>query len=143
MAEQKKLDFETFEKENKDIIEFKQINATAYNQLILYKTFLDQAQNLDENVKKSLEEKVNDLTEKAKVELKEADKKVTDYVTNLVKATFVFHKDVIETPNNFDCKVDTLRKLLNLIGGSLNAEMIFNLTKVLWIDNGTFCACDK
>ena len=52
--DEKKLDFETFEKENKEIIEFKQITATNYNQLILYKTFLDQAQNIDENIKKAL-----------------------------------------------------------------------------------------
>lgn len=143
MAEEKKLNYETFEKENKEFVEFKQINATAYNQLILYKTFLDQAKNIDENVKKSLEEKIITLTEKAKLEVKEADKKVTDYVTNLIKAIYAFHKDVVETPNNFDCKVNTLRKILNVVGGQLNAELIFNLVKVLWIDNGTFCACEK
>ena len=141
--DKKKLDFETFEKENKEIIEFKQITATNYNQLILYKTFLDQAQNVDENIKKALEEKVKVLTEGAQKEIKEEDKKVTDYVTKLVEATFKFHHDIIETPSNFDCKVNTLRKVLNIVGGNLNAELIFNLVKVLWIDNGTFCACDK
>lgn len=143
MSEQKKLDFETFEKEYKDIVEFKQITATNYNQLILYKTFLDQAQNLDENIKKELEEKVKTLTQGAQEEVKEADKRVTEYVTNLVKAIFEYHKEVVETPNNFDCKVNTLRKILNVVGGGLNAELIFNLVKVLWIDNGTFCACEK
>ena len=142
--DEKKLDFETFEKENKEIIEFKQITATNYNQLILYKTFLDQAQNVDENIKKALEEKVKVLTQGAQEEVKQADKKVTEYVTKLVEATFKFHHDIIETPSNFDKQVDTLRKVLNVIGGNLNAELIFNLVKILWIDNtGTFCACDK
>ena len=144
MAEEKKLNFETFEKEYKDIIEFKQITATNYNQLILYKTFLDQAQDIDENTKKTLEEKVKVLTEGAQKEVKEADKKVTEYVTNLVKATYEFHKDITETPSNFDCKVNTLRKILNVVGSNLNAELIFNLVKVLWIDDaGTSCACDE
>lgn len=144
MAEEKKLDFETFEKENKEIIEFKQITATNYNQLILYKTFLDQAQNLDKNTRKILEEKVEALTKGAQEEVKAADKKVTEYVTNLVKATYEFHHDIVEMPSNFDCKVDTLRKVLNVVGSNLNAELIFNLVKVLWIDNkGTFCSCDK
>ena len=144
MTEEKKLNFETFEKEYKDIIEFKQITATNYNQLILYKTFLDQAQDISKDTKKVLEEKVKVLTEGAQKEVKEADKKVTEYVTNLVKATYEFHKDVTETPNNFDCKVNTLRKILNVVGSQLNAELIFNLVKVLWIDDaGTSCTCNK
>ena len=144
MAEEKKLNFETFEKEHKDVIEFKQITATNYNQLILYKTFLDQAKDIDENTKKTLEEKIKVLTQGAQEEVKEADKKVTEYVTNLVKATYEFHKEVIETPSNFDKQVNVLRKLLNVIGSQLNAELIFNLVKVLWIDNtGVFCNCDK
>ena len=134
MAEEKKLDFETFAKEYKDILEFKQIEATSYNQLILYKTFLDQAKNLDETVKKNLEEKVKVLTEGAQKEIKEADKKVTDYVTKLVEATYKFHHDIIETPSSFDKQVNTLRKVLNVVGGNLNAELLFNLVKVLWID---------
>lgn len=134
MAEEKKLDFETFAKEYKDILEFKQIEATSYNQLILYKTFLDQAKNLDETIKKNLEEKVKVLTEGAQKEIKEADKKVTDYVTKLVEATYKFHHDIIETPSSFDKQVNTLRKVLNVVGGNLNAELLFNLVKVLWID---------
>ena len=134
MTEEKKLDFETFAKEYKDILEFKQIEATSYNQLILYKTFLDQAKDIDETIKKNLEEKVKVLTEGAQKEIKEADKKVSDYVTKLVEATYKFHHDIIETPNNFDKQVNTLRKLLNVIGGNLSAELIFNLVKVLWID---------
>lgn len=134
MAEEKKLDFETFAKEYKDILEFKQIEATSYNQLILYKTFLDQAKNLDETVKKNLEEKVKVLTEGAQNEIKEADKKVTDYVTKLVEATYKFHHDIIETPSSFDKQVNTLRKVLNVVGMQLNAELIFSLVKVLWID---------
>lgn len=134
MAEEKKLDFETFAKEYKDILEFKQIEATSYNQLILYKTFLDQAKNLDETIKKNLEEKVKVLTEGAQKEIKEADKKVTDYVTKLVESTYKFHHDIIETPSNFDKQVNTLRKVLNVVGGNLNAELLFNLVKVLWID---------
>ena len=134
MTEEKKLDFETFAKEYKDILEFKQIEATSYNQLILYKTFLDQAKNLDETIKKNLEEKVKVLTEGAQKEIKEADKKVTDYVAKIVEATYKFHHDVIETPSNFDKHVNTLRKVLNVVGGNLSAELIFNLVKVLWID---------
>lgn len=134
MAEEKKLDFETFAKEYKDILEFKQIEATSYNQLILYKTFLDQAKNLDETIKKNLEEKIKVLTEGAQKEIKEADKKVTDYVTKLVEATYKFHHDIIETPSSFDKQVNTLRKVLNVVGGNLNAELLFNLVKVLWID---------
>lgn len=143
MAEEKKLDFETFEKEYKDVIEFKQITATNYNQLILFKTFLDQAKDIDENTKKILEEKTKVLTQGAQEEVKEADKKITDYVTTLVKSVYEFHKPVIETPSNFDKQVNILRKVLNVVGSQLNAELIFNLVKVLWIDNGTFCACEK
>ena len=134
MAEEKKLDFETFAKEYKNILEFKQIEATSYNQLILYKTFLDQAKDIDETIKKNLEEKIKILTEGAQKEIKEADKKVTDYVTKIVEATYKFHHNVIETPSNFDKQVNTLRKILNVIGGNLSAELIFNLVKVLWID---------
>ena len=144
MAEEKKLNFETFEKEYKDVIEFKQITATNYNQLILYKTFLDQAQDIDRNTKKALEEKTKVLTEGAQKEVKEADQKITEYVTTLVKSIYQFHHDIVETPSNFDKQVNILRKILNVVGSNLNAELIFNLVKVLWIDNaGTFCACDK
>lgn len=132
------LDYEQFIK-NFKLVEFKQITAKSYEQLILIKSFLEQNkkfQVLSKSTINELEKKCEDLTVDAEKEVKEADMNVNNWVTNLVTNIFEFHKPIFAFPEDKEfipnC-VNKIRRLCNILGGGLDPEMIFHLTKIIFI----------
>lgn len=133
------LTFADFVKNNKSVIELKQPQANSYQKLLTCKAVEDQTKDIgfSESWNKELAEKINSLKPTAEEELKVASEKINEYLFNLIKAIFEYHHPVMEMPKDEYIKkcVQTIRGLIAAGGGQLEAECVFNMVKVLYINN--------
>lgn len=132
------LTFEDFASKNKSLLQMKQSKAENYQKLLTAKAVKEQTGELgfSDTWKKELDSKIDELQPKATEELKEASENVNKYLQSLVEAIFVYHQTVIETPKDEyikDC-ANTIRALIAAGGGQLDAEFVFNATKILFIN---------
>lgn len=128
------LSFEEFKKKYENLITFKQIDAVNYKNLVTLKAIQEQAAelNFSDAWKKEIEDKFKSLEEIAKEEVKQAGAKVGEYIKKLIEATFEFHKPVCSIIYNDE----VFKKVKELVTftGQLEAEFIFNVTKILYIN---------
>lgn len=132
------LTFADFADKNKSAIELKQPKAETYQKLLTVKAVEDQTKDFgfSDSWKKELTDKINEYKSIAEQELKNASENINQYLFTLVKAIFVYHHAVIEMPKDEyikDC-ANTIRALIAAGGGQLDAEFVFNATKILFID---------
>lgn len=132
------LTFADFIKNNKSVLELKQLDANNYKQLLTAKAIEDQTKEFgfSDVWKKELADKIAELQPKAEVELKDASENVNKYLYNLVKAIVEFHRPVIEMPKDAKIKelATTIRSLIAAGGGQLEPEFVFNAVKVLFVN---------
>lgn len=131
------LTFADFAKNNKSVLELKQLDAKNYKALLTVKAVEDQTKDIgfSEAWKKELADKITELKPLAEQELKEASKNVNVYLFNLVKEIIAYHRAVIEMPKDDKIKelANTIRSLIAAGGGQLEPEFVFNSVKVLYI----------
>lgn len=132
------LTFADFADKNKSAIELKQPKAETYQKLLTCKAVEDQTKEcgFSDSWKKELSDKIESLKPIAEQELKDASENINQYLFQLTKAVFVYHKPVIETPKD-DYIKECSKKIRGLIaagGGQLEPETIFNMIKVLYIN---------
>lgn len=132
------LTFEDFASKNKSLLQMKQSKAENYQKLLTAKAVKEQTGDIgfSDAWKKELDSKIDELQPKATEELKEASENVNKYLQSLVEAIFVYHQAVITKPSNEDIAkmAQKIRGLVAAGGGQLDAEYIFNVTKLLFIN---------
>ena len=133
------LTFADFAQKNKSAIELKNPKAENYQKLLTCKAVEDQTKDFgfSEVWKKELTDKINSLQPVAEQELKDASENINQYLFTLVKAIFEYHHPVMEMPNDEYIKKcsQTVRGLIAAGTGQLEPENIFNVVKVLYINN--------
>lgn len=131
------LTFADFAKNNKSVLELKQLDAKNYKALLTVKAVEDQTKEIgfSDAWKKELADKIAELKPLAEKELKEASENVNVYLFNLVKEIIAYHRAVIEMPKDDKIKelANTIRSLIAAGGGQLEPEFVFNSVKVLYI----------
>ena len=131
-----KLTFTDFAEKNKSVLELKQSKAENYQKLLTIKAVIDQTKEcgFSEAWNKELDSKAEELKSKAEEELKQASDNVDSYLFNLIKAVFEYHRPVQEVPTDDKIK-EIAKEIRSLIaaGGQLDAEYVFNVTKILHI----------
>lgn len=131
------LTFADFAKNNKSVLELKQLDASNYKQLLTAKAVEDQIKDIgfSEAWKKELADKITELKPLAEKELKDASENVNKYLFNLVKEIIAYHRAVIEMPKDEKIKelATTIRSLIAAGGGQLEPEFVFNAVKVLYV----------
>jgi len=131
-----KLTFADFAEKNKSVLELKQSKAENYQKLLTIKAVIDQTKEcgFSEAWNKELDSKAKELQSKAEEELKQASDNVDSYLFNLIKAVFEYHRPVQEVPSDDKIKLNAkeIRSLI-AVGGQLDPEYIFNVTKILYI----------
>ena len=141
------LTFQSFVEKNKSVVQLNQQKAETYQKLLTCKAVEEQTKDFgfSDNWKKELAEKINELKPSAEQELKDASENINKYLFNFVKAVFEFHRAVIELPNDEYLKgcAKTIRGLIAAGGGQLEAECIFNMVKVLYINTESHPSADK
>lgn len=130
------LTFKDFAEKNKSVLELKQSKADSYQKLLTVKAVIDQTKDygFSQAWNKELNDKALELQPKAEEELKQASQNVDDYLFNLIKAIFEYHRAVVEvaSDNTITEIVKTMRSLI-AAGGQLEPEYIFNIVKILYI----------
>lgn len=133
------LTFTDFAEKNKSVLSLKQAKAENYQKLLTCKAVEDQTKDygFSDNWKNELTAKIDELKKVAEQELKDASENINQYLFNLIKAIFEYHRPVMELPKDEYIK-DYALKVRGLIaagGGQLEPETIFNIVKVLYINN--------
>jgi hypothetical protein len=132
-----KLTFEDFVKQYKNSVEFKQLDAKSYKDLITLKAIQEQTKelNFSNSWKKEIEDKCIVLKESAEKELKEASNNIDKFLFNLVKDIYNYHKAVCTIPSDEIIKeqVKKIREIVTIIG-TMDSQTIFDLTKTLYIN---------
>lgn len=132
-----KFTFEDFVKNYKKSVEFKQLDAKSYKDLITLKAIQEQTKELgfSDSWKKEIEDKCVALKESAEKELKEASDNIDKFLFNLVKNIYVYHKSICEMPSDDVIKQQTkkIREVVTIIG-TMDSQTVFDLTKTMFIN---------
>lgn len=132
-----KFTFEDFVKNYKKSVEFKQLDAKSYKDLITLKAIQEQTKELgfSNSWKKEIEDKCVILKESAEKELKEASDNIDKFLFNLVKDIYVYHKSICEMPSDDVIKQQAkkIREVVTIIG-AMDSQTVFDLTKTMFIN---------
>lgn len=134
------LTFADFSKKYESVIKLDQPKAENYQKLLLVKAIEDQTKelNFSENWKLELKKTIETLQPLADEELKKASENIDNYLFKLVEAIYDYHRPVITREFPDDSVIKDLSKRVRGIvaagGGQLDAETIFNVVKVVWIN---------
>ena len=132
-----KFTFEDFVKNYKKSVEFKQLDAKSYKDLITLKAIQEQIKELgfSDSWKKEIEDKCVILKESAEKELKEASDNIDKFLFNLVKDIYAYHKSICETPSDDIIKQQAkkIREIVTIIG-TMDSQTVFDLTKTMFIN---------
>lgn len=132
-----KFTFEDFVKNYKKSVEFKQLDAKSYKDLITLKAIQEQTKELgfSNSWKKEIEDKCVVLKESAEKELKKASDNIDKFLFNLVKDIYVYHKSICEMPSDDVIKQQAkkIREVVTIIG-TMDSQTVFDLTKTMFIN---------
>lgn len=131
------LTYAEFSKKYPELLTFKQIDAKMYRELVALKAVQEQTKdyNFSESWTKEIETKIEEITPLVKDELKQASDNIDNYILKLMRAVFEFFSSIKEMPSEDDLKkYEVKMRQIITVGVTMDAEYIFNMTQILYIN---------